>query len=104
EGDKAKADKNRMTLPEREVKSIVCTFDAAEKAFYEKLEARAEQSIEAMLAMTKNFYCGQSGPKLNMTSALVLLLRLRQACNHPLLIAGKINKDKEAFVGMGSQT
>ncbi|RPB25678.1 hypothetical protein L211DRAFT_856730 [Terfezia boudieri ATCC MYA-4762] len=94
--DKAKADKNRMTLPEREVKSIVCTFDAAEKAFYEKLEARAEQSIEAMMAMTENSYCGQSGPKLNMTSAL--------ACNHPLLIAGKINKDKEAFVGMGSQT
>ena len=104
EDDKAKADKNRMTLPEREVKSIVCTFDAAEKAFYEKLEARTEQSIEAMMGMTENFYHGQNKPKLNMTSALVLLLRLRQACNHPLLIAGKINKDKEAFVGMGSQT
>ena len=106
EDDKAKGDKNRMRLPEREVRSIVCKFDAAEKAFYEKLEARTEQSLEAMLKKVagKGFYGGQGAPKLNMTSALVLLLRLRQACNHPLLIAGKINKDKEAFVGMGSQT
>jgi len=103
---RGKADKNRMKLPEREVRSIVCTFDAAEKAFYEKLEARTEQSLEAMLKKVagKNFYGGQGAPKLNMTSALVLLLRLRQACNHPLLIAGKVNKDREAFVGMGSQT
>lgn len=100
DAEPTKTDRNRMQLPERHVKSIVCEFNATEKAFYEKLEARTGESLEALLYGRET----GSGAKLNFTSALVLLLRLRQACNHPLLIAGKINKDKEAFVGMGSQT
>lgn len=97
--ERANSNLSQMRLPERHVKSVVCQFNSQEKAFYEKLEARTEQSLEELLG--KNF--SGEGPKLNMTSALVLLLRLRQACNHPLLAAGKINRDKEAFVGVGSQ-
>jgi SNF2 family DNA or RNA helicase len=37
-----------------------------------------------------------------MTSALVLLLRLRQACNHPHLLAGKIHKDKDSGLGLAT--
>ena len=97
-----KAAANRMKLPERKVIPIACVFDTAEKAFYQKLEDRTEQSLEKLLGKQGKGFYGKDEPKLNMTSALVLLLRLRQACNHPLLIVGKINKDKEAFVGMGS--
>ncbi|KAG4217193.1 hypothetical protein PC116_g34326, partial [Phytophthora cactorum] len=35
--------------------------------------------------------------KLNYASALVLLLRLRQACDHPKLVEGKLEKDKDAL-------
>lgn len=66
----------RMRLPDRTIENIAATFDDREKAFYEKLEERTEESLEKMMSGFGNF-----GGKLgggNMTSALVLLLRLRQ--------------------------
>jgi SNF2 family DNA or RNA helicase len=74
-------------VTERKIENVLAEFTAEERHFYQRLEARTDASIEQMM----------SGEKVNYASALTLLLRLRQACNHPRLCAGKLSKDKEAL-------
>ncbi|KAH8684888.1 SNF2 family N-terminal domain-containing protein [Tricladium varicosporioides] len=76
-------------VTERKVEKVFAEFSPAERRFYERLEQRTDASIEQMM----------SGEKINYASALVLLLRLRQACNHPKLVAGNLAKDSEALAG-----
>jgi SNF2 family DNA or RNA helicase len=71
----------------REVKAIVAEFDYNERKFYERLESRAQESLAEMMKRGNNDYIG----------ALVLLLRLRQACNHPYLMKSKMEKDRDAL-------
>jgi SNF2 family DNA or RNA helicase len=71
---------------ERKVIAIQAEFSPAEQRFYSRLESRTDQSIERMLK-----------GKVNYANALVLLLRLRQSCNHPKLVEGKLEKDKDAL-------
>ncbi|KAI1487109.1 SNF2 family N-terminal domain-containing protein [Biscogniauxia mediterranea] len=78
--------KANFKITERKVVSIATEFSPAEKRFYDRLEQRTDKSLEAMM---RN--------KINYASALVLLLRLRQACNHPKLVEGKLEKDKDAL-------
>ncbi|KAI0601029.1 SNF2 family N-terminal domain-containing protein [Biscogniauxia sp. FL1348] len=78
--------KVNFKITERKVVSIATEFSPAEKRFYNRLEQRTDRSLEAMMHN-----------KINYASALVLLLRLRQACNHPKLVEGKIEKDKDAL-------
>lgn len=73
-------------VTERKVTSIAAQFTPAERRFYDRLERRTDKSLEEMMR-----------GKLNYASALVLLLRLRQACNHPKLVEGKLEKDKDAL-------
>lgn len=73
-------------VTERKVVTVAAEFTPAERRFYDRLEQRTDKSIEKMM---KN--------KLNYASALVLLLRLRQACDHPKLVEGKLEKDKDAL-------
>ncbi|KAI8631339.1 hypothetical protein F5Y19DRAFT_473745 [Xylariaceae sp. FL1651] len=73
-------------VTERKVVSIATKFAPAERRFYDRLEQRTDQSLEAM-----------KRSKINYASALVLLLRLRQSCNHPKLVEGKLEKDKDAL-------
>ncbi|KAI2469606.1 SNF2 family N-terminal domain-containing protein [Annulohypoxylon bovei var. microspora] len=73
-------------VTERKVVTVAAAFTPAERRFYDRLEKRTDKSIEQMM---KN--------KLNYASALVLLLRLRQACDHPKLVEGKLEKDKDAL-------
>ncbi|KAI1816546.1 SNF2 family N-terminal domain-containing protein [Poronia punctata] len=73
-------------VTERKVMAIAAQFAPAERRFYERLEQRTDKSLEVMMR-----------GKLNYASALVLLLRLRQACNHPRLVEGKLEKDKDAL-------
>ncbi|KAH7020950.1 SNF2 family N-terminal domain-containing protein [Microdochium trichocladiopsis] len=73
-------------VTERKVVSIATTFSPAERRFYERLERRTDKSIDALMQ-----------GNINYASALVLLLRLRQACNHPKLLEGKLEKDQEAL-------
>ncbi|KAI0483565.1 hypothetical protein F4859DRAFT_403267 [Xylaria cf. heliscus] len=73
-------------VTERKVVSISAQFAPAERRFYDRLEQRTDKSLEAMMR-----------GKVNYASALVLLLRLRQACNHPKLVEGKLEKDKDAL-------
>lgn len=81
-------------VTERKIEKVFAEFSAEERRFYERLEQRTDASIERMM----------SGEKVNYASALVLLLRLRQACNHPQLVAGKLGKDSEALAGDSNST
>jgi len=83
EGEKS----NGFQIVERKVESVVAKFDAKEQAFYDRLASRAQHSLEEMMG----------GEKLDYIGALVLLLRLRQACNHPQLMKASVTKDKDAI-------
>ncbi|KAL7622573.1 hypothetical protein AAE478_008080 [Parahypoxylon ruwenzoriense] len=85
EGDEGAATSS-FKVTERKVMTIAAQFTPAERRFYDRLEQRTDKSIEAMMKK-----------KLNYASALVLLLRLRQACDHPKLVEGKLEKDKDAL-------
>ncbi|PKS05051.1 hypothetical protein jhhlp_008418 [Lomentospora prolificans] len=73
-------------VTERKVVDISVDFSPAEKRFYGRLQARADKSLERMLK-----------GRVNYANALVLLLRLRQTCNHPKLVEGKLEKDRDAL-------
>ncbi|KAK3292559.1 SNF2 family N-terminal domain-containing protein [Chaetomium fimeti] len=75
-------------VTQRKVVTVETEFSEAEREFYDKLEARADKSLEKMMK-----------GKVNYANALVLLLRLRQACNHPRLSETKLEKDSEALIG-----
>ncbi|KAI1407248.1 SNF2 family N-terminal domain-containing protein [Hypoxylon sp. FL1857] len=83
-GEKGGASSFKVT--ERKVVTIAAEFTPAERRFYDRLEKRTDKSLEEMMKH-----------KLNYASALVLLLRLRQACDHPKLVEGKLEKDKDAL-------
>lgn len=73
---------NGFKVTERNVVTVSSELTPAERRFYNRLQARADRSMEAMM-----------GGKVSYASALTLLLRMRQACNHPKLVAGKLDKD-----------
>ncbi|CZS96469.1 related to RIS1-similarity to RAD5 protein [Rhynchosporium graminicola] len=81
------ANSTGFKVTERKIEKVFAEFSPEERQFYDRLEARTDESIERMM----------SGEKINYANALVLLLRLRQACNHPKLVAGKLGKDSEAL-------
>ena len=99
-GGKASAkggDRDRFKITERRVESVEVEFSPEERHFYDRLEQRADKSIEQMM----------DGNKMSYASALVLLLRLRQACNHSKLVGGNMAKDRDALStgqGGGTQT
>ncbi|KAM3415850.1 hypothetical protein BST61_g9354 [Cercospora zeina] len=76
-----------MQIVKRDVLTVQCDFDAVEKEYYDKLQARADKRLEQMEKNGSNDYIG----------ALVLLLRLRQMCDHPRLIEMAMYKDKDAI-------
>jgi SNF2 family DNA or RNA helicase len=79
----------------RTVEQVEAEFTPEEREFYQRLETRADKRLQQMI----------SGNNLSYANALVLLLRLRQACNHPQLISGSLAKDQDSLTnGSGSQT
>ncbi|KAF7542308.1 hypothetical protein G7Z17_g11684 [Cylindrodendrum hubeiense] len=81
-------------VTERKVVTVSAELSPAERKFYQRLEARTDRSIEAMMR-----------GRVNYANALTLLLRLRQACNHPKLLEGKLDKDKDALsTGMSQKS
>ncbi|KAH8101775.1 SNF2 family N-terminal domain-containing protein [Cristinia sonorae] len=77
-----------LDLPDRVVNHVHCQFDPEEQAFYDTVEERMRKSMEKLQ---------QGGEAAKAyTSILVLLLRMRQACNHPSLVVHDYKKDKEA--------
>jgi SNF2 family DNA or RNA helicase len=86
DGTEMNAPKPAFKITERKVVTVATEFSPAEREFYDQLEARADKSLEKMMQ-----------GKVNYANALVLLLRLRQACNHPRLTEAKVDRDKDAL-------
>jgi SNF2 family DNA or RNA helicase len=80
-------EKPAFQIVERNVETVVGEFTAKERAFYDRLSDRAQSRLDEMMGGAKQDYIG----------ALVLLLRLRQACNHPNLTKTNVKDDKDAL-------
>lgn len=79
-------------ITKREVIKVDPEFTPGEINFYQRLEQRTENSLEKMMG----------GSKIDYAGALVLLLRLRQACNHPDLVKSDLAKDKDVLLQNGA--
>lgn len=89
-GGKAVADggfNNGFKITERKIVDVSAEFTPEERSFYQRLETRTDKSIEKMM----------NGNTMSYASALVMLLRLRQACNHPNLVGGDMAQDQDAL-------
>lgn len=80
-----------LQLPEKTIEEQHAVFSKDEQEFYQALESRAK--------ITFNKYLKAGTVGRNYSNALVLLLRLRQACCHPHLI-----KDLEMETGASPET
>lgn len=97
DGGENKKSSTGFQITKREVIKVDAEFTPGEMNFYKRLEQRTENSLEKMMG----------GSKLDYAGALVLLLRLRQACNHPDLVKSDLAKDKDVLLQngiSGSQT
>ena len=79
-------------ITKREVIKVKAEFMPGEMNFYQRLEQRTENSLEKLMG----------GAKVDYAGALVLLLRLRQACNHPDLVKSDLAKDKDVLLQNGA--
>jgi SNF2 family DNA or RNA helicase len=76
----------------REVIKVSAEFTPGELNFYKRLEQRTDNSLEKIMG----------GSKIDYAGALVLLLRLRQSCNHPDLVKSDLAKDKDILLQSGT--
>ncbi|KAF7179527.1 hypothetical protein CNMCM7691_008461 [Aspergillus felis] len=81
-------------ITKREVIKVAAEFMPGEMNFYKRLEQRTENSLEKMMG----------GSKVDYAGALVLLLRLRQSCNHPDLVKSDLAKDKDILLQNGTSS
>lgn len=91
--DDAEPAKPAFKTTERKVVTVSTELSAAERHFYDRLEQRTDVRVQNMMK-----------EKLSYASAFTMLLRLRQVCNHPKLVEGKLEKDKDAMTTDSSQT
>nr|XP_017227107.1 PREDICTED: helicase-like transcription factor CHR28 [Daucus carota subsp. sativus] len=78
-----------ITLPSKTINLKKVEFSVEERAFYQRLEAESRSQFKAYAA------AGTLGQ--NYASILLMLLRLRQACDHPLLVKGSTSDSVERF-------
>ena len=83
---------NGFKIVKREVIRVDAQFLEGEQSFYGRLEQRTENRLEEMMG----------GAKVDYAGALVLLLRLRQACNHPDLVKSDLVVDKDVLLQTGN--
>ncbi|XP_006659184.1 helicase-like transcription factor CHR28 [Oryza brachyantha] len=69
-----------IKLPPKTINLEKVDFTKEERAFYLTLEERSRQQFKA--------YAAAGTLKQNYANILLMLLRLRQACDHPLLVKG----------------
>ncbi|XP_059278868.1 helicase-like transcription factor CHR28 isoform X1 [Lycium ferocissimum] len=67
-----------ITLPPKTIQLKKVAFSAEERAFYNKLEAESRSQFKA--------YAAAGTVRQNYANILLMLLRLRQACDHPKLV------------------
>ena len=87
-------DNKGFKIVDRKVELITAAFGDRERQFYDRLADRAQSRLDEMMGGEKSDYIG----------ALVLLLRLRQACNHPQLVGSNVKKDKDALTTGSSKS
>ncbi|KAI8072588.1 SNF2 family N-terminal domain-containing protein [Gongronella butleri] len=85
-------------LPPRERQDIVLTFSPHERALYDFLQAKTRHWLRSIVDTGKE--------SRNYLNVLWMVLRLRQACNHPKLVTKAISKDDDimALASDGSVT
>lgn len=69
-----------INLPPKTINLKAVEFSTEERAFYLKLEAESRSRFKA--------YAAAGTVSQNYANILLMLLRLRQACDHPLLVKG----------------
>ncbi|KAJ6739798.1 TRANSCRIPTION TERMINATION FACTOR 2-RELATED [Salix purpurea] len=69
-----------INLPPKSICLSKVDFSAEERAFYTRLEADSRSKFKA--------YAAAGTVNQNYANILLMLLRLRQACDHPLLVKG----------------
>ncbi|PIN05671.1 Helicase-like transcription factor HLTF/DNA helicase RAD5, DEAD-box superfamily [Handroanthus impetiginosus] len=69
-----------INLPPKRVHLTRVEFSSEERTFYDKLETDSRQQFKA--------YAAAGTVNQNYANILLMLLRLRQACDHPLLVKG----------------
>ncbi|KAK9477502.1 SNF2 family N-terminal domain-containing protein [Lipomyces japonicus] len=79
---------NGMKLPKRTVHKITVRLSQGERVFYDQLEHKMANKMEDLIGLGGHKYM----------SVLLLLLRLRQACNHTSIVKGKVVADKDAVI------
>ncbi|OIV91249.1 hypothetical protein TanjilG_30471 [Lupinus angustifolius] len=67
-----------INLPPKKIELTKVDFSGEERAFYAKLEADSRSQFKA--------YAAAGTVNQNYANILLMLLRLRQACDHPLLV------------------
>ncbi|KAG7442867.1 uncharacterized protein BT62DRAFT_935597 [Guyanagaster necrorhizus] len=75
-----------IELPPRELSIISCPFSPAEQVFYDELAVKMDSTLQKLMDRPSNYM-----------SVLLLLLRLRQACNHPALVSKDFKNDADAI-------
>jgi len=80
-----------VQLPERRVLKVEVDLSTREREFYAALEARTSNTLDKMMT------AGVVGK--NYTNVLVMLLRLRQACDHPHLVDTDYKDDMNSLGG-----
>ncbi|KDQ12526.1 hypothetical protein BOTBODRAFT_112769 [Botryobasidium botryosum FD-172 SS1] len=78
-----------LKLPDRNVEIVPCQFDKDELEFYKNLEERTSSRVDDLER--------QGNIQKNYTAVLLMLLRLRQACDHPSLISKDYRADADAI-------
>ncbi|KAI9318131.1 SNF2 family N-terminal domain-containing protein [Dichotomocladium elegans] len=78
-----------LQLPAREKKDIILDFNEHERALYELLSIKTRSAVKMLIMADKG--------ERNYLNMLCMLLRLRQACNHPQLVLKSMRADKDAF-------
>lgn len=78
-----------LQLPSRDKKDVVLDFSKTERVLYELLSAKTKSTVEQLFRAGKG--------ERNYLNMLCMLLRLRQACDHPQLVLRSIQADQDAL-------
>ncbi|KAG7650164.1 putative DNA helicase chromatin remodeling C2H2 family [Arabidopsis thaliana] len=84
-----------ISLPPKSIELRKVDFTVEERDFYSKLEAESRTQFRE--------YAEAGTVKQNYVNILLMLLRLRQACDHPLLVNGEYSFTWESSVGLAKK-